>query len=70
MKSEEVVFIGAVGAGTGAVIHGKFGISTGNAVLDVGIGVAIAAIGWYMDYDGFGDFVEGFGVGYALDAAL
>ena len=62
--------IGAVGAGTGAVIHGKFGLSTGNALLDVAIGVIVAAIGWYMDYDGVGDFVEGLGVGYAFDAAL
>lgn len=70
MKSEEVVLIGAAGAGTGAVIHGKFGLSTGNALLDVVIGGIVAAIGWYMDYDGVGDFVEGLGVGYAFDAAL
>ena len=70
MKAEEVVLIGASGAGAGAVVHGKLGLSTGNAMIDAVIGAAIAAVGWYLDYDGVGDFVEGFGVGYFLDSVL
>lgn len=70
MKAEEVVLIGAVGAGVGAVVHGKFGVSTGNAMFDAVIGAGIAVLGWYLDYDGAADFIEGFGVGYFMDSVL
>lgn len=70
MKSEEVVLVGAAGAAVGAVAHGKLGLSTGNAVFDAAIGAGVAVLGWYLDYDGVGDFVEGFGVGYFFDSVL
>ena len=68
MKSEEVVLVAAVGAGSGAVAH-QF-LSTGNALYDVAIGAVLAVAGWYTEYDGVSDFVEGFGVGYIFDSVL
>ena len=69
MKSEEVVLISAVSATAGAVAH-QSGLTTGTAWLDAAIGVGLAAVGWYLDYDGVGDAVEAFGVGYFLSAVL
>lgn len=69
MKAEEVVLIAAVGASAGAVSR-KLGLTTGNSAFDAVIGLAIAGIGWFMDYDGAGDFIEGYGVGYFFDSVL
>ena len=69
MKAEEVVLVAATGAGVGAAAR-NVGITTGNVLYDVVLGGVIAFLGWYTDYDGISDFVEGFGIGFALDAAL
>ena len=70
MKSEEVILIGATGAAVGAVAHDKFGMTTGNALLDAAIGIGIAAAGWFTDYDGGSDFIEGAGIGYFFASVL
>ncbi len=69
MKAEEVTAIGAV-SGVGGYVANKFGIRTGNDLLDAGIGLALAIVGWFMDYDGVGDAVEGFGLGYFAGALV
>lgn len=70
MKSEEVVLVGATGAAAGAVVHDKFNVSTGNAMLDAAIGIGVAFAGWYTNYDYVSDAVEGFGVGYFFASVL
>jgi hypothetical protein len=69
MKGEEVAIVASVGATVG-VLSRSIGLTTGNTIIDAGIGVGIAALGWYLDYDGVGDAVEGFGIGYFLGAVL
>lgn len=70
MKSEEVILIGATGAAVGVVAHDKFSMTTGNALLDAAIGIGIAAAGWFTDYDGGSDFIEGAGIGYFFASVL
>ena len=69
MKGEQVALVAAFGAGIGATTH-SVGINTGNRVVDAAIGIGLAVAGWYIDHDGVGDFVEGFGVGYFLASVL
>lgn len=69
MKSEYVVLVGSVGAASGAVAHSS-GFTTGNAYIDAGIGIVIAAAGFFTDVDYASDFAEGFGIGYFLDSVL
>lgn len=69
MKSEEVVLVAAVAAPIGVIAHSS-GLTTGNNLYDAAIGIGIAVAGWYLDYDGVGDAVEAFGVGYFLSAVL
>lgn len=70
MNSEEVVLIGSIGAGVGAVAHDKLGISTGNALYDAIIGLVVAGVGYYTKYDGISDGIEGAGIGYFLSSIL
>ncbi len=69
MKAEEVSLIGAIGGVSGYATK-KAGISTGNDIIDAGLGLLVAGFGWFMDMDGVGDFVEGFGVGYLVGALI
>lgn len=69
MKSNEVVLVGSAGFGTALAAH-TLGAKTGNTYIDAGIGIVAALAGWFMDYDGLGDYVEGFGIGYFLASIL
>lgn len=70
MKAEEVSLIGGIGAVSGALIREKTPLKTGNAIIDAVVGAIILGAGWFMDMDGIGDFVEGFGVGYLVDSII
>ncbi len=73
MKAEEVSAIAGVGAGLG-VFGARYVEKTvpflSNKWLNAGVGAVLGAVGWLMDMDGVGDFVEGFGIGYLLSALL
>ena len=69
MKQETIVIIASIGAGAGAASR-NLGLTTGSAILDAGIGLALAAVGYFTSYNGGSDFVEGFGVGVFLDSVL
>jgi hypothetical protein len=70
MKPEYVSAIGGIGAITGIYAKEKLNLQTKNKWIDTAIGLGIAVAGYFMDMDGFGDFVEGFGIGYLADALL
>ncbi len=69
MKAEEVSLIAGIGGVSGYAVK-KAGIGTGNELIDAIIGAGLAGLGWFMDMDGVGDFVEGFGVGYFAGALI
>jgi len=72
LKSEHVAAIAAVGAATGAVANENITSPiTGSGIVPAIFGLAIAVIAYmYVDMDGVGDFLEGFGIGMAIDAIL
>jgi hypothetical protein len=72
LKAEDVAAIGAIGAATGAVVNERVKTPvTGSGILPFVVGAAIALIGWkFLDMDGVGDFIEGFGIGMAVDAIV
>ncbi|MEM3265134.1 MAG: hypothetical protein QXH07_04180 [Thermoplasmata archaeon] len=71
MKGRDEAAIAIVGAGVGFVARDRFGLSTGNTYLDFGIGFIGAVLShFFLDYDGFGDFVEGLFGGYAFSALV
>lgn len=69
LTSEELVIVSSVGAISGVTAR-SLGLSTGNRVFDAIAGGAVALVGWYMDMDGVGDFVEAAGIGYLLASVL
>ena len=70
MKPEFVSAVGGIGAITGIYAKEKLHLQTGNKWIDTAIGAGIVIAGYFMDMDGVGDFVEGFGLGYLADALL
>lgn len=72
LKAEHVAAISAVGAGVGAVINEKVSSPiTGSGIIPAVVGAAIAIISYmYIKMDGVGDFLEGFGIGMAIDALI
>jgi hypothetical protein len=69
MKPELSSAIAGIGAVSGAVVKEKV-FSTQNKVIDAVIGAVIFGAGYLLDFDGAGDFVEGFGIGYLASALL
>ncbi|MEM3423823.1 MAG: hypothetical protein QXE51_04595 [Nitrososphaeria archaeon] len=73
MKAEEVVAIGSVGAIAGAYVNTSapvVPVLTGKGVVPAVVGLAVAVLGYFLDYDGVGDFVEGLGIGLLAGAVL
>lgn len=72
MNAEHVAAIGAAGAAVGAIVNEKVTSPiTGSGLIPFAVGAVIAVVGWkFVDMDGVGDFVEGFGIGYAIDAVI
>ena len=72
LAAEYVAAIAAVGAGVGAVVNEKVASPvTGSGIIPAIVGIVIAVLAWkFIDMDGVGDFVEGFGIGMALDAII
>ena len=72
LKSEQVAAIGAAGAAVGAVVNEKVKTPiTGSGLIPFAVGAILAILGYkFIDMDGVGDFVEGFGIGYAIDAII
>ncbi len=72
LTAEKVSLIASIGAGVGAIANEKIDSPvSGQGYIPAVIGIIIAVIGYkYINIDGVGDFVEGFGVGYALDALI
>jgi hypothetical protein len=72
LKAEDVAAIGALGAATGAVVNERVKTPvTGSGILPFVAGAVIALVGWkFLDMDGVGDFVEGFGIGMAIDSVI
>jgi hypothetical protein len=72
LKSEHVAAIAATGAAVGAVVNEKIKSPvTGSGLIPFAVGAILAVVGYkFIDMDGVGDFVEGFGIGYAIDAII
>jgi hypothetical protein len=72
LKSEHVSAIAALGAATGAVANEKIKTPlTGSGLIPFAVGAIIAFVGYkFIKMDGAGDFVEGFGIGMAVDAII
>lgn len=72
MKGEEVVIVASAGAITGMAVQefAPVPVITGKGLVPAAVGVATAVIGWYIDRDGLGDFVEGLGIGLVAGAVL
>ncbi|MEM0050104.1 MAG: hypothetical protein QXW39_06195 [Candidatus Bathyarchaeia archaeon] len=72
MNAEYVSAIGAAGAAVGAIVNEKVSSPiTGSGLIPFVVGAVIAAVAWkFIDMDGVGDFVEGFGIGMAIDAVV
>ncbi|MEM3264670.1 MAG: hypothetical protein QXH07_01820 [Thermoplasmata archaeon] len=72
MNAEHVAAIGAAGAAVGAIVNEKVTSPiTGSGLIPFVVGAILAIAGWkFIDMDGVGDFVEGFGIGYAIDAVI
>jgi Zn-dependent alcohol dehydrogenase len=69
MKEENVVIVSAVSAGAGAVVH-QLGVKTGNTLVDAGIGIGVALLGYFSNMGDISNVAEAGGIGYFLSAVL
>lgn len=78
MSAQKLVILASAGVISGSVAQARLAsmqvplasMIAANKLYGAVAGLAIAAVGWKIDHDGVGDFVEALGLGFGAAAAL
>ena len=69
LASEHLALLSGVSGVAGVLVEESSFISNSNMV-NAGIGIALAVLGYFTKMDGISDAIEAFGIGYAAPAIL
>lgn len=72
ISGEMVTLVASAGAVAGMATQelAPIPVITGKGIFQAFVGIAVAVGGWFLDSDGLGDFVEGYGIGLVAGAVL
>ena len=72
LDANKLSIITGAGAVSGVIAEEYLVDNTGfnNSYINVAIGVGLALLGYFTNYDGVSDFIEAFGIGFVIPAGL
>ncbi|MGC8621739.1 MAG: hypothetical protein ACP5U0_07500 [Caldisphaera sp.] len=72
LDANKLSLITGAGAVSGVIAEEYLADNTGfgNNYVNIAIGVGLALLGYFTDFDGVSDFIEAFGIGFVIPAGL